>query len=208
MSCIAVLATVLVGITASYLLTKGVLRKFKNPLDLVLSSPFSIPGTVVAIYLILAFDSPTLFTGGTVLVGTFWLMPLAYFIRTYPFVLRSVSSSLERLDDSMLEAAESLGAGISFRFRRVVVPIILPAVISGSLLVMISSLGEFVASILLYTPTNRPISIEILSQLRGYNFGSAAAYSIFLLLIVMVLTVISGRVVRQSVGTQPSGLNF
>jgi iron(III) transport system permease protein len=58
---------------------------------------------------------------------------------------------------------------------------------------MISALGEFPTSILLYTHANRPISVEILSQLRGYNFGSAGAYSVGLLVLVLLLSFISER---------------
>ena len=76
-------------------------------------------------------------------------------------------------------------------------PIVLPGVISGSLLCLITSLGEFVSSILLYTYSTRPISVEIFSQLRSYNFGPAAAYSVFLLLIITALISLSDFLVRR-----------
>ena len=186
----------LVGTVAAYAITKGALRKGRVVLDTLLSLPLSIPGTVIAIYLIVAFSEPTVLTGGNILLGTFWILPLAYFIRTYPMVLRSASSSLERVDDSIVESAEILGAGSFSRFRRIIFPLIVPGILAGSLLVMITALGEFVSSILLYTPTNRPISIEILAQLRAYNFGAATAYSVFLLLIALFFSWISERLGR------------
>jgi iron(III) transport system permease protein len=111
----------------------------------------------------------------------------------FPLVTRSTSAALEKLDDSLMEAAETFGAGIMTRFRRVALPIVLPGIVSGCLLVAISALGEFVSSILLYTYASRPISVEILSQLRGYNFGAAAAYSVFLLVVIVLLLVVSSR---------------
>ena len=63
---------------------------------------------------------------------------------------------------------------------------------------MIAAVGEFVSSILLYTFSNRPISVEILAQLRMFNFGSAAAYSVFLLVLILGLTVLSNVIIRRS----------
>jgi iron(III) transport system permease protein len=188
----ALLAAV-TGTSLAFLLTKGPARSLRAFLDPLFTLPFAVPGTVVAISLIVTFAEPRWLTGGEVLLGTFWILPLAYFIRTYPLVLRSASSSLDRLDDSAIEAARMLGAGPVRLMRRVVLPMILPAIVSGSLLVLISALGEFPSSILLYAHVNRPVSVEILSQLRGYNFGSAAAYSMGLLGLVLCFSVLSGR---------------
>jgi iron(III) transport system permease protein len=193
MGLLAVAGSIIVGGSAAFLLTKGVLRRGRLVGDMVLTVPYAIPGTVLAIALILAFNRPILPSGFEVLVGTFWILPLAYWIRTYPLVLRSTSASLDRLDDSLLEASASLGAGGWYAFRRVVVPLILPGIISGALLAMISAMGEFVSSILLYTYSSRPVSVEILAQLRSFNFGSASAYAVVLLLVVVAILAIAGR---------------
>ena len=74
---------------------------------------------------------------------------------------------------------------------------LLPGIVGGALLVMIAALGEFVSSILLYTPANRPLSIEILSQLRGYNLGSAAAYGVALLVLVLSFAALSDRLMGR-----------
>ena len=197
MSLFAVIAAVMVGVTAAYLITKGGLGRSRFLVDLIVTGPFALPGTVVAISLILAFNSPTIFSGYTVLVGSFWILPIAYFIRLYPLIVRSTAAALEQLDDSLIEAAETFGSGVYRKFRKVVLPIILPGVVSGSLLMMIAALGEFVSSILLYTYSTRPISIEILSQLRTYNFGPAAAYSVVLLVMILALTFLSNRLTRR-----------
>ena len=90
--------------------------------------------------------------------------------------------------------------------RKIALPIILPGIVSGSLLVAIAALGEFVSSILLYTYSSRPIAIEILSQLRGYNFGAAAAYSVFLLVVIYFLTLLSGRLAKADI--ESGGISF
>lgn len=207
MTALALAGAVAVGTLAAYAITKGVLRKRRTAFDILFTMPFAIPGTVVAISLILAFNEPRWFTGGAVLAGSFWILPLAYFIRTYPLVIRSTSAALEQLDDSLLDAAQTFGAGPLRRFRSIVLPIILPGIAAGGLLTAIAGLGEFVSSILLYTYSSRPISIEILSQLRGYNFGAAAAYCVVLLVLILVLTVLSQRLGRKG-GVKGDIFNF
>ena len=149
--------------------------------------PYAIPGTVLAIALILAFNHPTPFSGFRVLVGTFWILPLAYVLRTYPLMMRSTAAALEQLDDGILEAASSFGAGPWMRFRRIIIPLILPGLVAGGVLTLITLLGEFVSSVLLYTYASRPIAVEILAQLRAYNFGSAAAYCVFLMVLILLV---------------------
>ncbi len=90
------------------------------------------------------------------------------------------------MDDSLVEASADLGARPRMTFRRVVLPLILPGVLAGTLLTFVAALGEFVSSIMLYVYSNRPISVEILAQLRLFDFGSAAAYSVLLMIMVVV----------------------
>ncbi|MDY0409308.1 ABC transporter permease subunit [Virgibacillus soli] len=158
------------GIITSYTLVK---RKFigKNLLDILVMVPWALPATVVGMNLILAFNKPSVFSFGNILVGTFWILPLAYFIRFLPLVVRSTNAVLEQLDDSIEEAAQNLGAKWFYTFRKVIIPIIMPGVLSGTLLAFVQAVGEFPTSVLLYTLGNRPISIEIMNQLRMFNMG-------------------------------------
>jgi iron(III) transport system permease protein len=202
MGVITVIASLLIGVPSAFYIIKGAQGRVRLLVDGLLTSPFAIPGTVIGIALIVAFQYPGVLTGGQVLVGTFWILPLAYFIRMYPLVIRSAAASLERVDDSLLEASRVFGAGSLTTFRRVVLPLILPGVIAGALLVMIAALGEFVSSILLFTYSSRPVSIEILSQLRMYNFGAAAGYSVLLLVVIAALTGAARFMGRRDEGTQ------
>lgn len=155
--------------------------------------PFAIPGTVIALNLIVAFDEPTALAGGAVLVGTVWLVPLAYFVRHIPLVVRAAQAALEGYDDRLSEASADLGAGGFATFRRVVLPVIGPGVAAGALLTFVTALGEFVSSIMLYVYANRPISVEIFAQLRLYDFGAAAAYSVLLMALVIAAVAVTRR---------------
>ena len=150
--------------------------------------PFAIPGTVLALGLIVTFADGSPLSAGQVLVGTFWILPLAYFIRHIPLVVRATTAALDAFDGRLVEASADLGASVWTTFRRVVWPAIRPGVAAGTLLTFVAALGEFVSSIMLYVYGNRPISVEILAQLRLYEFGAAAAYSVLLMGLVGVST--------------------
>lgn len=161
--------------------------------ETVIMLPWAIPGTVVAIALIVTFNRPHWFTGGAVLVGTFWLLPMAYFIRHLPIVYRASHAAFLQFDRSQEEAARSLGGGHWLVFRRVIIPAVWPGVLAGSLLAFVMSLGEFVSSILIYTFANRPISVAILGEIRLYNLGNSAAYGVVLTLMIFAVTYLSSR---------------
>lgn len=192
MTFIACAGVFVFGMITSYTLVK---RNFigKNLLDILVMIPWALPATVIGMNLILAFNEPSIFSFGKVLVGTFWILPLAYFIRFIPLVVRSTNAVLEQLDDSIEEAAQNLGAKWLYTFRKVIFPIILPGVLSGTLLAFVQAVGEFPTSVLLYTLSNRPISIEIMNQLRMFNMGQAAAYGMIQVGIISIILFISYR---------------
>ncbi|MFJ7929620.1 ABC transporter permease [Peribacillus sp. NPDC096448] len=192
MAVIATLANLVFGVIASYVLVK---RKFvgKSLVDILVMIPWALPATVIGMNLIFAFNEPSVFSFGQILVGTFWILPLAYFIRHIPLVVRSTNAVLEQLDDSIEEAARNLGAKWFYTFRRVIFPIIMPGVLSGTLLAFIESVGEFPTSVLLYTISNRPISIEIMNQLRMFNMGQAAAYGMIQITLIVIVLFISNK---------------
>ncbi|KXG44576.1 ABC transporter permease [Tepidibacillus decaturensis] len=192
LAAIATIGALVIGVLASYLLVK---RKFKgkNLLDILVMIPWALPATVIAMNMIFAFNQPSIFSFGKILVGTFWILPLAYFIRYIPLIVRSTNASLEQLDDSLEEAARNLGAKWFYAFRKVVLPIVMPGIMSGALLAFVTAVGEFPTSVLLYTLDNRPISIEIMNQLRMFNMGQAAAYGTIQIVLIGLVLFISNK---------------
>ncbi|HUR92866.1 MAG TPA: iron ABC transporter permease [Gemmatimonadaceae bacterium] len=195
MALIATAANIIVCFIAAYLL---VLRRFsaRPLLGLLVALPWAIPATAIALGLAATFNQNDLSTGRIVLVGTFWILPLAYFIRNIPLVATAAESSLRQLDPALEDAARGLGASWWLTMRKVVIPAARPGLIAGGLLAAVTAVGEFVASIVLYTHANRPISIEILAQLRALAFGTAAAYSVLLILLVLAMA-IGARTVEE-----------
>ena len=190
MSLIATAANVVVCFIAAYLI---VLRKFsgRRALEIMVALPWAIPATAIALGLAATFNRNDPLAGRILLVGTFWILPLALFVRGVPLVSAAVESSLRQLDPSLEDAARGLGASWWLTMRRVIIPAARPGLIAGALLAAVTAVGEFVASVVLYTHANRPISIEILAQLRALAFGTAAAYSVLLILLVLMMTLVA-----------------
>jgi iron(III) transport system permease protein len=152
-------------------------------LELLLALPWAIPGTVFAIALATSFSVHSPLVGRVVLVGTAWILPLAYLVRSLPMTGRAAFAGLRQLDPSLEEAAASLGASPRRALGRVVLPLLRPALAAGAGLAFVTGLGDFVTSIVLYTYRTRPISIEILSSLRLQETGVAAAYGVLLMVV-------------------------
>jgi iron(III) transport system permease protein len=169
---------------------------WRRLLSLLVLIPWALPGTVVAVSVAEAYGRRGSLLGSFVLVGTFWILPVVYFLRFMPLVVRALQASVEQLDPSLEEAAGSLGARAWQRFMRVTLPLVWPGAVAGTLLAFVIALGEYVASVLVFVPTNRPISIAIASELRDFNLGAAAAYGVVLIVIISISMMVAGKLER------------
>jgi iron(III) transport system permease protein len=169
---------------------------WRRLLSLLVLVPWALPGTVVAVSVAEAYGGPSLLLGSFVLVGTFWILPVVYFLRFMPLVVRALQASMEQVDPTLEEAAGSLGARAWQRFARVTLPLVWPGAVAGTLLAFVIALGEYVASVLVFVPNNRPISIAIASELRDFNLGTAAAYGVVLIAIISISMIVAGQLER------------
>jgi iron(III) transport system permease protein len=145
-------------------------------LDPLLMIPYMVPGTVIGIAFIIAFNRKPLF-----LLGTAAIIILAYFIRRLPYSVRSAASILKQIDPVLEEAGINLGAPPARTFRKITLPLMLPGILSGAILSWVTAINEISASILLYVGRTMTMPIRIyLSVLDGY-FGPASAMSTILL---------------------------
>jgi iron(III) transport system permease protein len=76
--------------------------------------------------------------------------------------------------------------------------LIAPGALAGTLLAFVIGLGEYVASVLVFTPSNRPVSIAIASAMRDFNLGTAAAYGVVLIAMIAVVMIVAGRIERRT----------
>lgn len=155
----------------------------RGAIELLVALPWAVPGTVFAIALATAFSVHSPQTARFILVGTLWILPLAYLVRDLPITGRALLAGFRQLDPSLEEAAATLGARRWRRLRTITLPLLRPALLAGATLAFVTALGDFVTSIMLYTYDTRPISLEILGSLRQSDVGVAAAYGVVLMLV-------------------------
>jgi iron(III) transport system permease protein len=197
MSAIAAIAALLWSFCVATIAKRSKSRLRRGLLSLLVLVPWALPGTVVAVSIAESYGQPSWLLGSFVLVGTFWILPVVYFLRFMPLVVRAVQASMEQIDPALEEAAGSLGAGWWRRFSRVTLPLVWPGAVAGALLAFVIAMGEYVASVLVFVPTNRPVSIAIASELRDFNLGTAAAYGVILIAII-ALSMIVARKLEQA----------
>lgn len=179
MAIVATLAALVLGVAAARFATRR--GRLGGLLEGLIAVPWAIPGTVFAVALATTFSANQPWIGRFLLIGTPWILPLAYLVRDLPLTGRAALAGFRQLDPSLEEAAASLGAGRVRRFARVTLPMLRPALAAGAGLAFITALGDFIVSIVLYTYETRPISIEILSFLRLQDLGMAAVYGVLLM---------------------------
>ncbi|MDT5059943.1 MAG: iron(III) transport system permease protein [Acidobacteriota bacterium] len=167
--------------------------RWRRLISLLVLLPWALPGTVVAVSIAESYGQANPLTGSFILVGTFWILPVIYFLRFMPLVVRAVQASIEQMDASLEEAAGSLGARGWMRFWRIRLPLIWPGALAGTLLAFVIALGEYVASILVFVPSNQPVSIRIAAEMRDFNLGTAAAYGVLLICLIAVAMLVAGR---------------
>jgi sulfate transport system permease protein len=166
----------------------------KRAVNAIIDLPFALP-TIVAGLTLLALYGPTS-PAGIDVAYTQTAVGLALLFVTLPFVVRSVQPVLIELDREMEEAATSLGASPATVFRRIVLPNLVPAILSGSALAFARAVGEFGSLVLISgnIPFHTQVaSVYVFKQLESDNPVGAAAVSVVLLILsLIVLTAIRG----------------
>ena len=155
-------------------------QRLSRTLEAALALPWAVPGTVYAIALATMFSRLQPSAGRFVLIGTLWLLPLAYLVRALPIVGRALVGAIRGLDPALDEAAASLGASRWRAFRTITLPLLGPALAGATALAFVTGLGDFMTSVILYTYDTRPVSLEILGAIRQGEIGVAAAYGVVL----------------------------
>ena len=162
----------------------------KRVVDALIDLPFALP-TIVAGLVLLGIYGPESPIGINLAYSRAGVVAALLFV-TLPFVVRTVQPVLLELDAEMEEAAASLGAGRWLTFRRIILPNLLPAVLSGTALAFTRSMAEFGSTVLI--SGNLPFqtqvaSVQIFGQIESDNITGAAAVSTVLLAVALVALV-------------------
>ncbi|MCC4265806.1 ABC transporter permease subunit [Oceanimonas baumannii] len=177
------LVNLLVGVPAAYYLATSASRWARIFEELIVL-PVAIPGLAIALALIIAY-------GGHGDLRTSWLFILiGHVLYTLPFMVRSVLAVLHSIDFRQLEeGAASLGAGFWRRFRDVVVPNCKGGIISGALMTLTLSVGEFNLTWMLHTPLTKTLPVGLADSYASMRLEISSAYTLIFLLMLLPLMI-------------------
>ena len=192
-SIVAIVFIVLIGMLISYIIVRQ-RGKVGTALDLLVMFPYVIPGSVLGIGLIVAFNRPPL-----ILTGTATIMILSYVVRKLPYTVRSGSAFLYQTDPSVEEASVNLGVSPMKTFFKVTARMMAPGILSGAILSWITCINELSSSIMLYGGRTSTIAVAIYQEVTRNSDGTAAALASILTLTTVASLLLFLRVSKGKV---------
>mgnify|MGYP000920882277 FL=1 len=177
----AAIITMFVGTMVAYVIVK-IKPKGKGILEVLGLLPYSIPGIVLAVGVILTWSGSFKIN----LYNTLWIILIAYIARYMAFSLKSASASLEQVHNSLEEAARSCGASHFGSLQDITLPLIRPGMIAGFFLIFLPAMRELTTSILLYGPFTRTLGVAIYSIKEEGNMVQASALAGIAILIIIM----------------------
>jgi iron(III) transport system permease protein len=199
LSTIATPAAGLIGIVTAFLIAR---KRFlgRGVLDFSTMLGIAVPGTVFGIGYLLVFNNPVVLTlgngvaitlipkltGSRAIFGGALAIVIIYVIRSVPAALRSGVALLSQIDPAIEEASVSLGADGVRTFRKITLPLVRPAFLSGLIYAFARSMTTISAIIFLTTPETRIMTQQILNEVENGRYGRASAYCVILIAIVLI----------------------
>ena len=176
------------GVVVSYLLVRkrGAVSYL---LEILVMLPLAIAGTVQGIALAATYNK-----GPIVLTGTWMILVLAYFTRKVPYSIKTTASLLQQIDRSIEEASINLGVPPVMSFIKVVIPVMMPGIIAGAIIMWVTTLAELSSTIVLYYGPWATMTVEVFQRIGSGDFGPASAYATILIISVLIPLFILNRV--------------
>ena len=192
--------SVLVAIPFVWLAQIAKLRSMRV-LDLLADLPFVVPGTVLALAMILVFLPPLPVVGS--IYGTPMILLVAYLARFLPLVLRPVAATATQAEPALDEAARIFAAPAWARILLIFAPMVTPAAMAGAVLVVMTAINELTLSSLLWSSGSETVGVMIFSLQYEGNSTDAAALSVISLVLVLVLAAVADRAGRHAPDALP-----
>lgn len=185
LSFIAVAIVMLICIASALAIHKNK-NKLTLILELTLLVPWMLPATLLAVGMISSYSSPNPLVFNLVLLGGFWLLPLAYAVTSIPQAMRLIKASLYNVNTSHEEAARALGAGPVYTLIRVILPAMLPTAVSVGAITFNGLLSEYTVSALLYSADNVPLGIVLRTPATNPDPYSAASTLVYIVILMII----------------------
>lgn len=193
LSAIAAPLAALSGLLVAYLVVRTRVAG-RVAFDYLMMLGAAAPGIVLGLGILLAFNHPPV-----LLTGTAAIFVLAFVVRTAPVALRTCVAALLQIDPALEQASANLGAGAVTTFRRITLPLVRRAVLSGVIFSFTRNMTTLSTVALLVTPNWRIMTSQILNEIDAQRLGSGAAYSMILIVIVLIAIVVLQRVFGRAV---------
>lgn len=160
--------------------------------DVISMIPYVIPGTVIGIAMISAFNrEPLVLTGGML------IMVVALVVRRLPYTIRSSVAILQQIPLYVEEAALSLGSSKPKAFFTVTLPMMSSGVLSGAILSWVTLISELSTAILLYTGKTQTLTVAIYTQIVRGNYGIASAMATVLTVMTLLSLLIFNKISKD-----------
>lgn len=189
-------SVVLVMAVAAWLTQRSKIRG-RRIVDFVAFLPLAAPGLVIGFAILevyLNFPIPV--------YGTLWIIFIAYFTRFMPYGMQYVATSMAQIGSELEEAAEMSGARWWHVFRKIILPLILPGMVAGWVYVLCVSLRELASSLLLYSPGNEVLSVQIWVLWENGDFPGVACIGIVMIVVLVTIVLAARRFLRRFGMTQ------
>lgn len=186
----AVLAA-LIGVPIGFAVTRFRSR-ISDFLDVIAMTPFAVAGTVLAIGLVIAFNS-----GWLILTGGWLILVLAWVVRKIPFNVRAASAILHQIDPSLEEASINLGVSPLMTFIRLTVPLMMGGVIGGMVLTWVTVASELSSTVVLYSGPWATMTVVMFQALEGTGAGAASAAATVLIAVTVLPVALVYRLLRR-----------
>ncbi|MEP3048276.1 MAG: iron ABC transporter permease [Roseibium sp.] len=190
-SALAAPLTAAVGLITAYLLTRQSFMG-KNAFEFGTMLSFAIPGTVIGVSYILAFNVPPI-----EITGTGVILIISFIFRNMPVGVRAGIASMSQLDKSLDESSLTLGANSAATFRRVILPLLKPAILAALVYSFVRAMTAISAVIFLVSAEYDMATSYIIGRVENNDYGLAIAYSTTLIFVMLaaigILQLLVGR---------------
>lgn len=188
----------LLGALIAYIVVKTKMRG-RFVLDFLSNMPYALPGTVVAVAMILAWLRPVPVLGIR-LYNTIWILLIAYIARYLAFGVRTTSASLTQIHVCLEEAARISGANWFQTFRDIVIPLITPGLFASWFLVFMPSLRELTISTLLWSTRHETIGVMVFNLQESGNTVASAALAVVMMLVLLLANIMTRHFTKGRIG--------
>jgi iron(III) transport system permease protein len=189
------------------LLVARLLQKYRNWIaalfEYLLHIPWILPSALLALGLIISYHHPNPLVGGAVLTGTTVILLIAFVTVKIPFTLRMLKASFASVNSSLEEAAAIMGAKTLYVFRRILLPLVLPAAAAIAALNFNSMLDDYDTAIFLAHPLVQPLGLIIKANTDGAEGVDGVSNTFVYTVLLMVITGLTMYLVYGRSGKRP-----